>query len=81
MIREVLLPFLIDHTTIRFADVVPDLVLLENLKTNKPLRESRIIDPIWQSPASDKRSLIDKMVVNLTKPIVNQVTMFKDIEA
>lgn len=81
MIRKVLSPVFIDCSTQRLTAIVVDLVELQNVEVEQIVLDDwpRIVEPTGESPLELERLSVDQVIVEITEPLMNALTVLKDV--
>ncbi len=81
MIRKVLFAVFVDSATQRLTAIVIDLVEPENVEVEELILEERlrVSKPPGKSPLQLERLSVDEVIVEITEPLVNALTVLKDV--
>lgn len=81
MIRKVLFAVFVDRATQGLTAIVVDLVSLEDVEVEELFLDDwlRIVEPTGKSPLELERLSVEQMIVEITVPLVNALTVLKDV--
>ncbi len=81
VIRKVLFAVFVDRATQGLTAIVVDLVSLEDVEVEELFLDDwlRIVEPSGKSPLELERLSVEQMIVEITVPLVNALTVLKDV--
>ena len=81
VIRKVLFAVFVDRATQGLTAIMVDLVSLESVEVEELFLDDwlRIVEPSGKSPFELERLSVEQMIVEITVPLVNALTVLKDV--